>query len=192
VYLRDAFDLAPVGLAVVRDGDRIVDVNRAAAALLGRPAGEVVGRPLGSLVADGSRDALANLLTGTATGLSLPHVDVVVGSDGTAVTLRLHAARLQRAASLTVLMIEDVTEHHERIGTLLHELRNPLAPLRMSVAVLQKLGITSERAREAVDIIGRSAERLLRLLDDLQAKGLVSRVVRTRRASTTDDPRSEP
>jgi len=55
----------------------------------------------------------------------------------------------------------------EFIGMLSHELRNPLAPIRNSVYILQHAGPASEQAQHARSVIERQTEHLTRLVDDL-------------------------
>jgi len=50
---------------------------------------------------------------------------------------------------------------------LAHELRNPLAPIANSVAIMQGQPIESESLRFCRDVIGRQAAQLTRLVDDL-------------------------
>ncbi|HXX47877.1 MAG TPA: ATP-binding protein, partial [Myxococcota bacterium] len=53
------------------------------------------------------------------------------------------------------------------LGILSHELRNPLAPIRNAVTVLQRVDPAGEPARRARDVIDRQAAQLTRLVDDL-------------------------
>ncbi len=55
----------------------------------------------------------------------------------------------------------------EFLGMLSHELRNPLAPIRNSVYVLERSAPGSEQASRARAIIRRQTEHLARLVDDL-------------------------
>jgi signal transduction histidine kinase len=55
----------------------------------------------------------------------------------------------------------------EFLAILSHELRNPLAPIRMAVAMLQKVGPPDPELKELRDIIDRQTTQLTRLLDDL-------------------------
>jgi CheY-like chemotaxis protein len=48
-----------------------------------------------------------------------------------------------------------------------HELRNPLAPIRLAVNMLQRIGSQDRETQELRDIIDRQATQLGRLLDDL-------------------------
>ena len=55
----------------------------------------------------------------------------------------------------------------EFLATLAHELRNPLAPIRSAVAVLQSLGVADDDRLEAQLIIARQVSHMARLIDDL-------------------------
>jgi PAS domain S-box-containing protein len=55
----------------------------------------------------------------------------------------------------------------EFLGMLSHELRNPLAPIRNSVYLLQRGAAGDEQARHAMEVIRRQTEHLTRLVDDL-------------------------
>jgi PAS domain S-box-containing protein len=55
----------------------------------------------------------------------------------------------------------------EFLATLAHELRNPLAPIRNAIAVLQQVEPASEHALHARGVIDRQVTQLTRLVDDL-------------------------
>jgi signal transduction histidine kinase/CheY-like chemotaxis protein len=55
----------------------------------------------------------------------------------------------------------------EFLATLAHELRNPLAPIRSAVAILQSFASTNEDRLEAQLIIDRQVSQMARLIDDL-------------------------
>ncbi|MGZ5181918.1 MAG: hybrid sensor histidine kinase/response regulator [Ramlibacter sp.] len=63
----------------------------------------------------------------------------------------------------------------EFIATLSHELRNPLAPLRNSVALLKRTGGDPARAARVHDVMERQLDHLVRLVDDLLEISRVSR-----------------
>jgi PAS domain S-box-containing protein len=65
----------------------------------------------------------------------------------------------------------------EFLAMLAHELRNPLAPIRNAVRILQELGTPDMRLAWARDVIDRQVRHLARLVDDLLD---VSRLVRGR------------
>jgi two-component system CheB/CheR fusion protein len=53
------------------------------------------------------------------------------------------------------------------MAALSHELRNPLAPIRSSLAVLQRIGPQNEMAERARSVIDRQVIHLVRIVDDL-------------------------
>ncbi|MFL5300726.1 MAG: PAS domain S-box protein [Anaeromyxobacteraceae bacterium] len=55
----------------------------------------------------------------------------------------------------------------EFLGVLSHELRNPLAPIRNSIFLLERAPPGSEQATHAREVVRRQAEHLTRLVDDL-------------------------
>ena len=55
----------------------------------------------------------------------------------------------------------------EFLGMLSHELRNPLAPIRNSIYILNHADPAGEQSRRAKAVIERQAEQLTRLVDDL-------------------------
>jgi PAS domain S-box-containing protein len=55
----------------------------------------------------------------------------------------------------------------EFLGMLSHELRNPLAPIRNAVFILERAGAAGEHAARARDVIKRQTEHLARIVDDL-------------------------
>ncbi len=61
------------------------------------------------------------------------------------------------------------------LGMLSHELRNPLAPIRNSLYVLDHAEPTGQQARRAKEVAGRQLAHLTRLVDDLLD---VTRIVR--------------
>jgi PAS domain S-box-containing protein len=64
--------------------------------------------------------------------------------------------------------LRDADRHkNEFLAMLSHELRNPLAPIRNSVFVLEHGEPGSAAARRAVEVIGRQAEHLAHLVDEL-------------------------
>ncbi|HSH89841.1 MAG TPA: PAS domain-containing sensor histidine kinase, partial [Ramlibacter sp.] len=56
---------------------------------------------------------------------------------------------------------------HEFLAMLAHELRNPLAPIRNAVSIMQLENITSPSLRNCRDIIDRQLSHMTRLVDDL-------------------------
>jgi CheY-like chemotaxis protein len=63
----------------------------------------------------------------------------------------------------------------EFLAMLAHELRNPLAPLRNGLQVLNLIGSKDEAAQKTREMMGRQVESLVRLVDDLLDVSRVSR-----------------
>ena len=63
----------------------------------------------------------------------------------------------------------------EFLAMLAHELRNPLAPIRVAAEVLRRSNVQDERARRASEVVARQCDHLTSLVDDLLD---VSRVTR--------------
>ena len=63
---------------------------------------------------------------------------------------------------------------NEFLAMLAHELRNPLAPIRNAVSIMQGEDVPPARMNWARDVIGRQADHMARLIDDLLD---VSRIV---------------
>ncbi len=113
-------------------------------------------------------------------------------------TMLLNARRLIRATDQTpliLLAIEDITERrrledelrqiaaemseaarrkNEFLALLAHELRNPLAPIRSAVQLMQ-LTNDPESIRTATGIVERQVDQMVRLVDDLLDVSRISR-----------------
>src|SRR6185295_17860996 len=62
---------------------------------------------------------------------------------------------------------EEIQRKDEFLAILSHELRNPLAPIRMAVSVLSNIGPREPQLQQIRDIVDRQTRQLTRLLDDL-------------------------
>jgi signal transduction histidine kinase/DNA-binding response OmpR family regulator len=80
---------------------------------------------------------------------------------------------MENARLYTVVQEAD-RRKNEFLAMLAHELRNPLAPIRNAVHIMQGDEVPAERMRWARDVIGRQADHMTRLIDDLLD---VSRIV---------------
>lgn len=65
------------------------------------------------------------------------------------------------------ILKETARRKDEFLAILSHELRNPLAPIRTGLQVLQQVALDSAQARRTLTIIERQARHLTRLVDDL-------------------------
>jgi PAS domain S-box-containing protein len=74
---------------------------------------------------------------------------------------------LTRRKGLEEALRESDRRKDEFLATLAHELRNPLAPIRYAVKVLDVKGSSTTELRWAVELIERQTQHMARLIDDL-------------------------
>jgi PAS domain S-box-containing protein len=82
---------------------------------------------------------------------------------------------LTRRKRLEEALIESDRRKDEFLATLAHELRNPLAPVRYAVKVLDGKGPQTAELRWAVEVIERQTQHMARLIDDLLDVNRISR-----------------
>jgi PAS domain S-box-containing protein len=109
----------------------------------------------------------------------------VLGAD---VTERVRAEQERREVTarlreLTAELSDANRLKDEFLATLAHELRNPLAPLRTALDLLERAPDDARVAASARDVMGRQLSQLVRLIDDLLDLSRVSRgIIELRRA----------
>ena len=77
------------------------------------------------------------------------------------------AQRLDNAARLEAALREADRRKDELLGMLAHELRNPLAPIRNAVQILNSRSSTEAHLNIAREIVERQVAHMTRLIDDL-------------------------
>lgn len=194
--------LASIGDAVIATdtNGHITFMNGVAESLTGWSLKNAAGLDLASVFKVVDEDtqhtvenpALRALRDGTIVGLT--NHTVLVARDGTHTPIDDSAAPIRDAEGRTsgaVLVFRNITERRqteralrdadrhkdEFLAILAHELRNPLAPLRNAVELMQQTPhdpVALERVRGMMD---RQLEQLVRLTDDLLD---VSRITRNR------------
>ena len=197
---------APLGIYLVNGDFRITQMNSIAQSFFADVPG-AVGRDFDQVihqVASKERaDAVVEifrraLATGETYETPAPVPLVRNGKRVGSLEWRLNRITLPDGRFGLVCYIDDVTSHvaaqealqaadrrkDEFLAILAHELRNPLAPIRNALAVLNVArgdADTSERARK---MLGRQVEHLTRLVDDLVDVNRISRgVVELRKRS---------
>lgn len=58
-------------------------------------------------------------------------------------------------------------QQDEFLAMLAHELRNPLAPIRSAVSIIERLGLNNPQLDQVCSVVRRQVEHMARLLDDL-------------------------
>jgi PAS domain S-box-containing protein len=74
---------------------------------------------------------------------------------------------LTRRKALEEALLESDRRKDEFLATLAHELRNPLAPIRYAVKVVEMKGPETPELRWAIEVIERQTQHMARLVDDL-------------------------
>jgi len=185
------------GVVVTDAESRVTFLNPEAERLTGWTQSEAEGVPLPMvfrIVSEDTRQEVDNpvetaLRSGSVVGLA--NHTLLISKDGSETPIDDSAAPILRSDGQifgVVLVFRDFTERRqtermvrasqdalrqesrrkdEFLAILSHELRNPLAPVRLAVAVLNKIGPPDPELQKLRDIIDRQTLQLTRLLDDL-------------------------
>ena len=168
-------DRVEQGVLTVSWDGKVTYANRRIAAMAIVERSSLVGAPFLELVAEAERAKL----------------HTVLGSGREAPTQQRFALRRADASELPVLMtfaplahgqascvVSNLTEQKRReesadrlsrfLGTLARELRNMVAPMRVSAGVLEQVQSLDHDGRSAVEAIQRQTGRMLALLQDLR------------------------
>jgi signal transduction histidine kinase len=85
------------------------------------------------------------------------------------------ADRTSELVKAEAALREDDRRKDEFLATLAHELRNPLAPIRNAVQILQLKDSRLEDWQHAAEVIGRQSQQMTHLVDDLLDISRISR-----------------
>jgi PAS domain S-box-containing protein len=187
-------ETTPLILARCSRDLRYLFANRAAAALFGLTPQQMIGR------------RIAEIMDERAFALIQPHIEQVLRGEPVVYEAQIPyqgvGPRWVRVSYMPdrdrqgnvagwVASITDITERKqaeealreadrrkdEFLATLAHELRNPLAPIRNAIRILQLQGPPAPELQWARDVIERQMQQMTRLIDDLLD---VSRITRNR------------
>jgi two-component system NtrC family sensor kinase len=178
---------APGGIFRVDRHGRVLEVNPACEAILGRPAEEFVGSDFHALVAEEDHDlALAGVREVIAGGCAPEEVELrVVRRSGERRLLKVSFSAVMENRALVGVrgVARDVTEERARelqlrraermasitpmLSGVCHELNNPLTSIK-SFAELMLLDERPEEDREALEIVQREAHRAAKIVSDLR------------------------
>jgi two-component system CheB/CheR fusion protein len=185
----ELFDFAPVAYATINSGHEILNINHAGALLLGSARSTLCGRNFEALVELDHQASFRSLsLAAEESGIKQTAEVELRRERSRPFPVRLSVIALPRAETNLLVAFEDITERRQRqqqleqteqalreadrrkdefLAALSHELRNPLAPIRNSLFVLEHTQPGSDAARRAQHIIERQVTHLTRLIDDL-------------------------
>ena len=193
--LQTVLDVVPVGIAIAYDRDcQDIRLNRAGAAMLGLAPGSnasksaAAGESLPFKVLRGGVELAAEELPiqyAARHAVAVREIEIEIArADGNSLTLYEYASPLFDEAGEVrgcVGVFVDITARKraeealreadrrkdEFLAMLAHELRNPLAPIRNALQIMQSLWPREPRFQWCRDVIERQAGQMARLLEDL-------------------------
>jgi PAS domain S-box-containing protein len=188
--LADFFENATLGLHWVGPDGIILRANRAELELLGYTAEEYIGRHITEFHADAEviADILCRLQAGEelhsyearlrCKNGSIRHVIIssnVLRENGKFVHTRCFTRDISERKKAEEALREASRQKDEFLAMLAHELRNPLAPVRVAVQLLRMQESAPPQSCDALEVIDRQMRQMTRLIDDLLD---VSRITR--------------
>jgi two-component system CheB/CheR fusion protein len=182
----ELFDFAPVGYVVLDAGGTIREANLEVARMLGVARKHLLGRRLALLVDPLQLESLADFLGGVLArggdgqASAMLEVDLPRESDGP-LDVRLIASARSGVTPGILVALHDITARRRAeaalrdesgrkddfLTALSHELRNPLAPIRSSLSVVERVPPGGEEGRRAMAIVRRQIDHLVHIVDDL-------------------------
>ncbi|HXJ64331.1 MAG TPA: PAS domain S-box protein, partial [Actinomycetota bacterium] len=201
--LRDRLSLQTLLAAIVESSDDaivgktpegiILTWNKAAERLFGYRAEEAVGRPITIVIPPDRLDEERRILANIIRGERMTHFETVrMTRDGRRLDVSLTispirdtsgrivgASKVARDISAQKKAEQALREADRRkdefLAMLAHELRNPLAPIRNSLTLLEIAGQADPTIERVRGILERQVGHMVRLVDDLME---VSRITR--------------
>ncbi len=186
-FLTTVTEAARVGIAVIDANYHYRFVNDSFRRILNAAGPIQVGQRVGSLNArrwESVKPAVDRAMAGESLSIEFI-VNAGAGTDSTGHATHICAflephtdANLSRTVAVVLIDItplkrleaelRDADRHKDEfLATLAHELRNPLAPVRNAVSILQLSGVDNPHAKRASAIIERQVKVMARLIDDL-------------------------
>ncbi len=182
----ELFDFAPMGYVVLDAGGTIREANLEIARMLGVTRRALLGRRFALFVDARQRAALAAFLDEVTARAVDEHASAALEVDlpresGGPLQVRLLASARASATPATLVAVHDVTARRRAetalreesgrkddfLAALSHELRNPLAPIRSTLSVVERVEPGGEQARKALAILRRQVDHLVHIVDDL-------------------------
>jgi PAS domain S-box-containing protein len=207
---RAIFDSAYEFVGLLDTAGTLIEANQTSLDFIGASAKDVVGRPFWETpwwaTAMEQREQLKAAISEARQGKFVRFEAEHFGKDGSVEIIDFSVRPITDDLGRVTMLIPEgrrITERKqaeaalkeadrrkdEFIATLAHELRNPLAPIRNVINLLQRKGSLDPQVQGGADIIARQLDHLTRLIDDLLDVSRISRdklELRKERVDLTD------
>lgn len=173
-FYQAAVDRMQQGVLIVGAGGDIVYANQRIAALLGMHRDKLAGSSLYKHVINRDHPGLKTILDGDH-GSSAQAEVRLRKADGELVTTLITVSAIADGQKMCLVSDLSMQKRHQAtdertrkfLGTLAHEFRNILGPIRNAVEYLDRVDLDPE-CRKMVELVDRQSRRLLALVEDLR------------------------
>jgi len=171
----------------------IVSWNAGAERLFGYTSSEAIGRPITLVIPEDRWEEETGIIERLGRGERVDHFETVRRTKGGRdihVSLTISPIKDESGTIIGASkVVRDITERRkideerreadrrkdEFLATLAHELRNPLAPIRYATQILRLAGNDPGQRADALAMMDRQLEQMVRLIDDLLDVSRISR-----------------
>jgi signal transduction histidine kinase/CheY-like chemotaxis protein len=168
IYLRGRYDVMARSLTYLEIFFAVTLLSMTAAFLLSKRLQKGITEPL---------DAIAGVAREIVRGRDYSLRATKISDDEIGVVVDAFNKMLQEVQARSIALREADRRKDEFLATLAHELRNPLAPIRHAVKLLESPNVDQRQRAWAREVVARQVQRMALLLDDLLD---VSRITRGR------------
>jgi PAS domain S-box-containing protein len=175
-FYQAAVDRMQQGVVIVGAQGEIAYANQRMAALLGMQRERLVGTSVVKLAHNGDGASLQSVLNARH-GSSAQAEVRLRRADNEYVTALLTVTAIADGQKMCLVSDLSLQKRHEAadertrkfLGTMAHEFRNILSPIRNSVEFLKRQDGLDGECRKMVEIVDRQSARLIALVDDLRS-----------------------
>jgi len=181
--MREVTDALPVMIAFVGSDLRYRFVNRIYEDWTGLERSEMIGRTIGEVVGQPAEDAVRPMMARALAGETVTFNRRITYKIAGPLEVRVTYVPHRNAAGEidgVISLVADISEvkkkedelqrrsefEQQLIGIVSHDLRNPVTAIKMSTALLQRMGLDEKQAK-IISRISASTERASRMISDL-------------------------
>jgi PAS domain S-box-containing protein len=174
-FYQAAVERMQQGVVILGPQGEVAYANQRMATMLGMRRERIVGMSLLKLAINGDNTGVQSLLNAHQSASAQAEVRLR-RSDGEVVTALITVTAMADSQRMCLVSDLGLQRRHEAadqrtrkfLGTMAHEFRNILGPLRHSVDYLKRVDSLDPECRKMVDVADRQSTRLLDLIEDLR------------------------